>query len=73
MLHVNYFNSIDIVLEYGYEKLRDESKTYKEQVLWLCERILQLENCIHDGQLYISLNEAKIAADLAIENIKNNQ
>lgn len=72
MLHIDYFNCIDIVLEYGYEKLRDESRTYKEQVLWLCERILELENCIYDGQSHITLNEAKIAADLAIENIKNN-
>lgn len=71
MIEVNIFNSIDIIFQYGYEKFRDNSKSFHEQIIHISNKILELNLCIYDNEFHISLNEAKMAAELAKENIKN--
>lgn len=72
MIEVNIFNCMDIVLQYGYENLRDNSKSFNEQIIHISNKILELNSCIYDNEFCISLSEAKMAAELAKENIKNN-
>lgn len=64
MIKIDLFNCADVVLQYGYELLKEDDKSREEQIQHLCEKILQLDHCIHENDFHISLMDAKMAARL---------